>query len=496
MSRKNRIIIAASIFLGTVLFFGFIGQNGNERPNLLILHTDEHNFRTLGCYRETLSDDQAYLWGPKAVVETPRIDQLAKNGVLCTSFYATTPVCSPSRSSFMTGMYPQNTPVVTNNIPMADGLETFASILKNNGWSTAYIGKWHLDGTGKPQWAPERKFGFEDNRYMFNRGHYKMLEDTDDGPRVASINDKGVADYGLEGADEKSFTTDFLADKAMEFIEMHKDGPFCLMVSFPDPHGPNTVRAPYDTMYEDLKFRKPPSNHVDTTNLPSWAQPAKKTIGQNGMVKYYGMVKCIDDNVGKIIDFLDDEKLLGNTIVIFTSDHGDLLGEHGRDNKGVPFETSAKIPFVISYPGVLPNGMVVDQAMSCVDFSPSILSLMGIEKSGQEEGQDVSSLWKGQLPAGWNDVAFMRGTGVLNGPDENWLSVVSDRYKMVFSPRKGDEPWLFDLEKNPDETINFYTYPYYKDVVAKLSKELLDYGNKYNDPRVHHPKIARELANK
>ncbi|MHC4463503.1 MAG: sulfatase-like hydrolase/transferase, partial [Planctomycetota bacterium] len=155
-----------------------------KRPNLLIIQTDEHNFRTLGCCRKTLPPEQALIWGPKAVVDTPNIDWLAQKGALCTSFYATTPVCSPSRAAFVSGRYPQNTPVVTNNIPLDDNIITFAELLRRQGYATGYSGKWHLDGTGKPQWAPERKFGFTDNRYMFNRGHWKQLEDTPQGPRV------------------------------------------------------------------------------------------------------------------------------------------------------------------------------------------------------------------------------------------------------------------------------------------------------------------------
>ncbi|MFQ5811072.1 MAG: sulfatase-like hydrolase/transferase, partial [Armatimonadota bacterium] len=146
-------------------------SRGAERPNLLIIHTDEHHFGTLGCYGGE-------------IVETPNIDFLAANGARCTSFYATTPVCSPSRAAFVSGRYPQNTPTVTNNIPLSDDIVTFAEILRRQGYATGYAGKWHLDGTGKPQWAPERQFGFADNRYMFNRGHWKQMEDTPAGPRV------------------------------------------------------------------------------------------------------------------------------------------------------------------------------------------------------------------------------------------------------------------------------------------------------------------------
>ena len=126
--------------------------------NLLVIQTDEHHFKTLGCY------------GGK-IVKTPNIDWIAKNGAIATSFYATTPVCSPSRGALMSGKYPQHTPVTNNNIPLGDDIVTFAEVLRRKGYATGYAGKWHLDGNGKPQWGPKRTFGWEDNRFMFNRGH-------------------------------------------------------------------------------------------------------------------------------------------------------------------------------------------------------------------------------------------------------------------------------------------------------------------------------------
>jgi len=241
--------------------------NGTSAPpNLLVIQTDEHHFNTLGCY------------GGR-IVATPHIDWLAENGARATSFYATTPVCSPSRSSFVSGRYPQNTPVITNNVPMDDSVVTFAEILARQGYAAGYAGKWHLDGSGKPQWGPEREFGFSDNRFMFNRGHWKKMEDTPEGPRVASRNAKDQPDYGVAGADEKSFTTDWLAQKAIDFIDVHHGEPFCYMVSFPDPHGPNTVRPPYDTMYAGVEVPIPASLDKTEEQTPKWGR-GEKGVGQ------------------------------------------------------------------------------------------------------------------------------------------------------------------------------------------------------------------------
>jgi arylsulfatase A-like enzyme len=453
-------------------------------PNLLIIHTDEHNFRTLGCYRKTLSPDQAFMWGKKAVVETPNIDWLASHGALCTKFYATTPVCSPSRAAFVSGQYPQNTPVVTNNIRLSDDVVTFAEILRRIGYATGYAGKWHLDGTGKPQWAPKRKFGFQDNAYMFNRGHWKQLEDTATGPRVKARSRKKPS-YSVAGADKKSFTTDFLADKTIDFIKKNASKRFCYMVSIPDPHGPDSVRAPYANMYAAMKFEKPRTHDKPDAGVPSWAEKQK---GGYGQANYYGMVKCIDDNVGRILRALRTLKLMDNTIVIFTADHGDLRGEHHRQNKGVPLEASAKVPFVIYYPPKIKAGTIVKQALGTVDFLPTIINMMGFKTAGREEGRDASQLFtKPKAPDGWKDVTFVRGTGGANG----WLGAFTGRYKFIVSTR--DIPWLIDMKKDPDELKNFFQAPEYREIVRDLAGQLIAYGRKYKDDRTSVAKIASDL---
>jgi arylsulfatase A-like enzyme len=475
------LLVSAAVVFGEVL----PGLSADSRkPSLLIIHTDEHNFRTLGCYRNTLPPEQALMWGD-AVVETPHIDWIAEHGALCTSFYATTPVCSPSRASLMSGRYPQNTPVVTNDVPLSDDVVTFAEILRRHGYVTGYAGKWHLDGNGKPQWAPQRRFGFEDNRYMFNRGHWKQLEDTADGPRVKARNGNSPT-YSVAGADDKSFTTDFLADKTVDFIRAHQGEPFCFMVSLPDPHGPDTVRPPYDSMFQTQTYQQPRSAQGPDAGLPSWG---RKQGGGFNQSKYYGMVKCIDDNVGKILDALRDAGRIDDTIVVFTSDHGDLRGEHGRQNKGVPYEASAKIPFVIYYRGKIQPGTVIDEALGCVDFLPTILHLMDVPTAGKEEGRDAAELFlTGRAPDGWNAITFFRSTGDVNG----WLAAATDRCKIVFAT--ADDPWLFDLERDPDELTNFFSDPAYRETVRELSRQLADYGRKYHDPRAANENLKADLA--
>jgi len=457
-----------------------------NKPNVIVIMTDEHNFRTLGAYRKQLSKEQALMWGSE-VVETPNIDWLADNGALATSFYATSPVCTPSRGAFVTGMYPQNNHSVQNNMPLRDDAVTFAQVLKENGYATGYVGKWHLNGDAKPQWAPKRKFGFDDNRYMFNRGHYKKFKDTPEGSRVDAKPDKnGWPKTTHAGADEKSFSTDYQMTKVIDFIDAHQKQPFAMMLSLSDPHGPDTVRPPYDTMYTHIKFEMPRTFSVDAKDTPTWGQPRPQPNLQK-MSQYYGMIKLIDDNIGRLLKHLKKSGIMDNTIIIFTADHGDLKSEHNRQNKGVPFEASAKVPFIVYYPAKV-KPVVINEAMTSVDFQPTLMGLLGIKGGGNEEGRDASKLLiKGHVK-GWKDVAFFRQS---SSKGKGWLTVVSDRYKLVYNT--WGSPWLFDLEQDPDELDNFYSNPNYREVIHDMAKSLQKYAEDYNDPYYDNSHIKAEV---
>ena len=459
-----------------------------SKPNLLIIHTDEHNFRTLGCYRDLMTEDQAFVWGPGVKVDTPHIDSLARDGAICDSYYSSSPVCSPSRASFVSGLYPIATDVYKNDIPLKEGLITFAEVLKNQGYATSYLGKWHLGGEAKPGFAPEHKFGFEDNRYMWNRGHWKKLGLREDGtPYVAARNNRGGPASRVDGADEKSFTTDWLTTRTLEIIERDQNQPFCIMVSIPDPHGPNTVRAPYDTMYKDMVFQNPRTMDFPVEKMPKWHRVGDRNtareLNQRQMQRYFGMVKCIDDNVGRMLTDLEAGGLDQNTIVIFTADHGDLMGEHRRHNKGMPYEGSAKIPFVIRWPEKIAPGKVVNTAYTTVDFGPTILGIMGIE----EEIPDAHGL---------NDAAAFLGDEKVVDDDRivymttsasQTVMAVNRRYKLVLS--QVDDPWLYDLHKDPDELVNVYSDPEYKEIAEKFKAELIAQMERYNEPALRKGRL-------
>ena len=202
--------------------------------------TDEHNLRTLGCYRQIFIDnnqeEQAYVWGEGVAVETPHIDRLAAEGAILTNFYTVAPLCTPSRASFMSGLYPQRTGASKNHGRMNDDIVTFAEILQTQrGYHTGYAGKWHLNGEAKPGWSDPnsefRRFGFKDSTYMWNRGHWKFLENENDNRKEYVFSDRNK----FRGKEDVHFTTDYLFDRSLEFMSEAKsrNEPFAYVLSIP-----------------------------------------------------------------------------------------------------------------------------------------------------------------------------------------------------------------------------------------------------------------------
>lgn len=480
-------------FLMRILTIGFLLQmavisRAASQPNVLLIVTDEHNFRTLGCYREQLSREQAEMWGPGAIVETPNIDRIAKEGVICTRAYATAPVCSPCRAAMITGLYPQNTGVPTNNFELLPDAPTLAKILRSRGYQTGFVGKWHLGGNGKPEWAPRIDGGFEQKTYMFNRGHWKKFAIKPTGPIVAARNERDQPSYEVDDADEKSFSTDFLTDRTIDLIRQSKDSPFLAVVSYPDPHGPNTVRAPYDRMYNHLRILAPRTYGRDDLPSPGWLGGGKNHAVFRGeqMSLYFGMVKCIDDNIGRLFAALEEEGKLESTIIVMTSDHGDLCYEHDRLNKGNPYEGSARVPMLMRFPNRLKQGVVYSQPVGTVDVTPTILGIAEIDANVPFQGRDLSQkIDKGEGQGG--EIVFLRNAGT----SANWVAAVDARYKLVLSVN--DRPWLFDRESDPDELLNFFQRPGTKEITRRLADALQSYGKNHQDPFVDHPKIAASL---
>ncbi|TYA71720.1 sulfatase family protein [Seonamhaeicola marinus] len=486
MNISKRIL---GLLLTSLLVFGCNSQKKTQekgaevdkkKPNLIVIHTDEHNFRTLSCYQELLPEEQAFVWGKGNNSKTPFIDKIAHEGAITTSYYCSSPVCTPSRASLVTGLYPQATGAPKNGLHLREDIPTFATILRDNGYATSYVGKWHLAGHDKYSFGIKYNGGFEDNRFMMRGGHAPYFHIKDD--QIKGINEKQAAKLPKE---EVIHLTDYFTDKTLEILDRDKDKPFALMLSIPDPHTPDYAKPPYNTMYKDLKLKSPITmapEHVK--NKPSWGKDKGKNeaIGKasfknqkNALKQYFGMVSHIDDSVGRILEFLDKNGLTDNTIIIFTADHGDMFFEHNRRNKGVPYEASSRIPFVIRYPDKIPSGKVIHTAYTNVDFAPTILSLMGVETNAKFHGLDTSEdFTNNQKELDSDRITYFAKTGGW------WVSAVNNRYKLVLD--KEESPYLFDLEKDPFELNNFYNDPAYKTIATKMQAELLKQMKEFEEP--------------
>ncbi len=434
------------------------------QPNLLVIHTDQQSAWSLSAYG--------------GIVETPNADRLAREGAIFTNFFTNSAVCTPSRGCFLTGRYPHCHGAWRNNIPLNRDEVTFAEVLRRAGYETGYAGKWHLDGTPRPGWVhPDRAMGFADARYMFNRGHWKRIDD----PPMADMQPI-VGPYEAIG-DETTYTTDWLTDKAVEFLRRPRERSFCYMVSYPDPHPPLTVRPPYNSMFRPEDMSVPETFWQE--DVPSWAEaprsrspygpdaPDGEQRLRHDKAVYCGEVKLIDDCVGRLLETLADLGMLDRTVVVFTTDHGEYMGEHGLHAKNQIYETAYHIPMLVRFPAAVRGGTVIERVVSTVDFPPTILRLMGQEPCGREQGRDASPLLRGRTTA-WRDEAFLHHSSL----DRAGIFTADFELCLV----RGEEHVLFDRRSDPQQVHNLFGDERYADVVADLTGRVVTHNERIGSP--------------
>jgi arylsulfatase A-like enzyme len=288
--------------------------------------------------------------------------------------------------------------------------------------------------------------GFDHCRWMFNTAHQKGVSEQADGVPV------------LHDAPEKGRPmTDWLVDKAIDFIDAGFGKPFCVTVGIPDPHEPHRVREPYAGMFrpEDM----PIPETFDEPNPPTWARNEpmgcsflheredSEAFLRESMAAYCGMVKCIDDNVGRLVGEIEARGLLEDTLIVFTTDHGDYMGEHGMMGKNRVYEGVYRIPLIMHWPAGLKAGIVMERFFSTVDFKPTLQGLLGLAATGNEQGRDGSALLAGKHAA-WVDEVFFHHSRL--------------RFGGIFTPEfelgleRNNEHVLFDRKQDPLQQHNLY----------------------------------------
>lgn len=410
-----------------------------KRPNILFLMPDQHRYHAVGCL------------GNKEV-KTPNIDKLASEGLTLHHTFANTPVCCPARAILLTGQYCHRNGMTANDLRLREeGGVSFARELAKAGYRTGFVGKWHLDGGQRePGWVPPgpRRQGFEfwaahqcSHRHFEN--HY--FRDTP------------------EPVHFKKFEAEGWADLAVEFLDQQKADPrpFYLTVQWGPPHDPYKAPANYTRQYDPAKLTmranyKPGAVPVPTREL---------------IAEYYGMVTAIDDQVGRLMAKLDELGLRDNTIVLYASDHGDMLGSQGQRLKRKPWEESIRVPGILRWPGHVKPGAQSDMFFTHVDFAPTLLGLAGLPVPKEMQGKDLSKpivTGKGKGP----DSAYFQIFGPFqgDGTDGGWRGVRTARYMYA---RYQDRAWvLYDIEKDPFQQNNLAGKPEAVSIQAAMEKRL------------------------
>ena len=424
------------------------------RPNLLFLLADQWRRQALSCH-------------DNPVVRTPHLDRLASEGVDFRRCYATNPVCSPARATLQTGRYSHQTGFVTNNL-YVDEEVCLAQCFRDAGYATGYIGKWHLDGSARPGFVPPaRRLGY-DYFAGFNRGHvyHEPVYFSDDG----ELREPGI------------FEPTCQTDLAMDYMKGHTEtNPFFLMVSYGPPHMPYVPPEGFDRVRpEDLAWRP---------NVPDSSRADEEVVAN--LCGYYGLCEAVDAEIGRLLDYLDTSGLAENTIVVFTSDHGDMHGSHGMRYKGKPQEESLGIPLIVRDPGGA-RGRETDVLAGIVDMPSTFLSLCGVPVPQTMMGRDLSPALSGQDVAtncvycegrlNIRETAEPTERDTVSGlPCLDWRCVVTSRHKLAVDCT-GQVLSLIDLVEDPYELRNLADDPSALPLREELLELLREKGEETGDP--------------
>ena len=409
-----------------------------KRPNILFILPDQLRSQALGC-----------MGNPDC--KTPNIDRMASEGLVLPNSFANTPVCCPARANMLTGTYAHRNGMVANDLRLRESQLTIADEFASAGYRTGYIGKWHLDGGPRmPGFVPPgpRRHGFQfwaANECAHTHFNTQYFRDTPDPIPV------------------KKYEAEAWTDIALDFIKETRQ-PYFLMVSMGPPHDPYKAPPEFAKMYDPAKLTMRP-NYQSGPGVP----------GPQQIAEYYGNVSAIDQQVGRLLAAADE-----NTLVLLSSDHGDMLGSEGQRLKRKPWEESIRVPGIIRYPAAVRAGRRSDAFFTHVDFAPTLLSLCGIKPPGRMQGADLSGVVLGKSDKAPGSAFFqIFGPFQGDGTDEGWRGVRTSRYLYA---RYETKPWLlYDLDKDPYEMHNLLDDPGSQGLLKEMESRLTAWMNQTGD---------------
>ncbi|WP_309122543.1 sulfatase [Paenibacillus sp.] len=451
-----------------------------RRPNVLFIMSDDHAAHAMSCYGSRIN-------------ETPNIDRIAKEGMRFDNCFCTNSICSPSRAAILTGKYNHLNGVKSIDDSFDGSQQTFAKILQAEGYQTAIVGKWHLGHGG-----PADPTGFDYWTVVPGQGEY---------------HDPIFIEMG-ERRRYAGYVTDLTADLCIDWLEKRdRERPFLLMCHHKAPHRPWEPPEKYAKLYEDIEIPEPPTldddyatraqaaveatmridrDFVDEVDLKGSPPPgltsaeAKRWRYQRYIKDYLRCVASIDENVGRMLDYLDAEGLTDDTIVVYTSDQGFFLGDHGWYDKRFMYEESLRMPFVVRYPRVIAPGVATEAMALNVDVPVTFLDFAGAAIPDDMQGRSLRPIFGGATPADWRTSMYYRYWMHLDEHHNVYshYGIRTHRYKLIYyyaealgtsgsiEERRPPEWELFDLEKDPYELNNVYADPAYAHRVASLKSEL------------------------
>ncbi len=459
-----------------ILVFSFSADSGNrptgnspiERPNIIFIMSDDHASHAISAYGSRL-------------IKTPNIDRLANEGMKLENCFVTNSICTPSRAVILTGKYSH-----INGVPVFNHIDNtqpmLSKYLQQAGYYTGVVGKWHLGGNNPARPDDGKPAGFDYWNILPGQGAYFDPVMIENGKRKT-----------IQG-----YTTDIITDLAMDFIKNRpQDKPFFLMYHHKAPHRNWQPDEKHRKQYENVTLPEPATFNDDYSGksdaprqatmridrdltdkdlkMPPpaglTAQELKKWKYQRYMRDYLACVASVDDNVGRLLDWLDKNNLSKNTIVIYTSDQGFFLGDHNFFDKRFMYEESLRMPFMIRWPQRIKAGSVSRSMILNVDFAPMMLDAAGLKVPQDMQGRSFLPILEGRRPANWRTSMYYR---YYHPGDHNVAAhygVRTERYKLIYF-NKLDQWELYDLKKDPQEMHNVYSDPGYKRILLDLKKEL------------------------
>lgn len=486
----------------------------SDKPNILWITSEGTPTTLLDSYREDP-------WGDlrSHLVDTSNIERIAEEGLRFKNSFVTNALCAPSRATTLTGKYNHLNGMTINPPYPGSGYrmnrfgqksadfdpsqETVAKILHDNGYKTAMIGKWHLVHGGGDKPTNPGEAGFD--RFVFKRGAGGPYYEADGYLENPSTGSNKIKKKSHEG-----YITDILTDKAIDAMKDF-DQPFFMMMQYFNVHRPFQPPHKYEDLYKNQHIPEPSTFWDDYKNRATAAKMARMRVEnwnfdsdvgqpknltsrqrkqwnyQTLMKEFLGTYKSQNDNVGRLLDFLDDTGLADNTIVIYTSDHGFFLGEHGWLDKRFMYEQSIRVPWMIRYPDRVKAGSATDLMSVNIDNAPTVLDLADINIPDEMQGESLKPIIEGKTPEDWRDSFYYHN---YEFAPPHWVlpnyGLRTDRYKLI--SYYTDNQWeLFDLKNDPAEMDNLFKWqgydihPEYKDKAGELVNELKRLRKKYKD---------------